>query len=64
MNNEEPFGIFDDDGNKLNPELIPKPSLCVLCRKDDDPEEEMLCLLNRWDQRGEGELRCGAFEKK
>ena len=50
MNREEPFGIFDDDGNRINPELIPKPSLCVLCGKDGDPEEEMKCLLNRVDQ--------------
>lgn len=27
METEEPFGIYDDDGNKLNPELIPKPSI-------------------------------------
>ena len=59
---EEPFGIFDDGGNRINPELIPKPSLCVLCRKDDDPEEEMMCLLNRADQQGEGKFQCGGYE--
>ena len=31
---EEINGIYDDDGNKINPDLIPKPSLCIFCRKD------------------------------
>lgn len=26
--------FFDDDGNALNPDLIAKPALCVLCAKD------------------------------
>ena len=64
MYREEPFGIYDDNGNPIHPELITKPGLCLLCRKDDDPEEEMVCLLNRWEQEGEGEFRCGAYEKK
>ncbi|MBN1759098.1 MAG: hypothetical protein JW863_12310 [Chitinispirillaceae bacterium] len=58
-------GIYDDDGNKINPELVPKPSLCLLCRKDNDPREEMLCTLNRLDQQDEeGEFLCGAYEQK
>lgn len=64
METDEPFGIYDDDGNKLNPELIPKPSLCVLCQKDDDPSEEILCLLNRADQQGEEDFLCDAYEPK
>ncbi|MDP2982676.1 MAG: hypothetical protein Q8O92_05030 [Candidatus Latescibacter sp.] len=64
MEMEEPFGLYDDDGNKINPELISKPSLCVLCSKDDDPDEEILCLLNRADQQGEEEFRCEAYEPK
>ena len=43
---------FDDDGNEVNPNLIAKPSLCVSCAKDDDPEEVVLCALNRLGQRG------------
>jgi len=57
-------GIFDDDGYEIIPELIKKPSLCMICLKDDDPSEEMLCNLNRYDQRDDEEFRCGAFVKK
>ena len=56
--------IFDDDGNKIDPNLIPKPSLCVMCRKDGDPAEEIFCLLNRNDQRGEEDFKCYAYEPK
>lgn len=62
--NEEINGIYDDDGNKINPALVTKPSLCVTCAKDDDPDEEMLCALNRWDQQDEPEFQCGAYEGK
>ena len=57
---DRPFGIYDDDGNEINTDLIAKPSLCVSCSKDEDPAEEVLCLLNRADQQGErpGEPNC------
>ena len=54
---------YDDDGNELNPDLIPKPQLCLSCRKNDDPGEEVLCNLNRLDQQGESEFKCFAYEK-
>ena len=54
---EEP-GYFRDDGR----DLIPKPSLCVACRKQDDPDEEILCTLTRLDQRDEEEFICFAYE--
>ena len=58
-------GIFDDDGNKINPDLIPKPSLCVSCKKDGmSGEEEILCALTRADQQGEEEFQCCAYEPK
>jgi hypothetical protein len=57
--------IFDDDGNEINPDLIPKPDLCVSCKKDAlGGEEEMLCNLNRAGQQGEGTFRCYAYEPK
>jgi hypothetical protein len=61
---EEINGFFDDEGNPVNPDLMPKPGLCLLCRKNDidDPEENMLCTLNRLDQRHEDEFKCGVFE--
>ena len=43
--------FYDDDGTEITPDLVPKPSLCLLCIKDDDPKEEPLCLLNRFDQQ-------------
>lgn len=58
-------GYYDDDGNQIHPENLPKPGLCIICKKNtcDDSEEEMLCNLNRLDQRNDEEFICGAFEK-
>lgn len=67
MNMDGEFlGYFDDDGTEINPDLIPKPSLCLVCKKNEahDWEEEMLCNLNRMDQRNDEEFRCFAFEQK
>ena len=55
-------GFYDDDGNKLNPDLIPKPDLCLSCTKNEDPNEEILCTLNRLDQAGDDEFVCYAYE--
>lgn len=54
---------YDDDGNELNPDLIPKPGLCLVCKNNfkGDPMEDMLCNLNRLDQQGEPEFKCGAY---
>ncbi len=56
----------DDEGNELNPNLIPKPSLCLSCAKNDngDSEEEVLCNLNRLDQQDEPEFECFSYEPK
>ena len=64
MKNEEINGYFDDDGNPLNPDLIQRPGLCLVCSKNDDPDEEILCNLNRLDQRNDKDFICYAFEKK
>ena len=57
--------FYNDDGSEVNPDLIPKPSLCISCRKDGLlGEEEILCNLNRMDQQGEDEFKCGAYEPK
>ncbi len=63
MENQE-WGIFDDDGTPINPDLIVKPSLCVSCKLDDNPHEEVLCILTRFDQQGEDEFRCHAYVPK
>ena len=46
--------FYDDDGTEINPDLIPKPDMCITCAKDDVPgKKEMLCTLNHADQQGE-----------
>jgi hypothetical protein len=59
-------GIYDDDGNKFNPDMIKKPGLCLLCKKDEteDPMENILCTMNRFGQRDENEFKCEAFEER
>ncbi len=56
--------FFDDDGTEINPDLTSKPSLCVSCVKDDDPNEEIPCTLNRLDQQDEDDFRCEAYVSK
>lgn len=69
-NNELPYheeinGFYNDDGTKIDPESVPIPGLCVICRKYqiDDWDENLLCLMNRYDQRNEKDFQCGAFEE-
>ncbi len=56
--------FFHDDGAKVNPDLSPKPSLCISCRKDELRDEEILCELNRMAQQGDDEFLCEAYEPK
>jgi hypothetical protein len=56
---------FHDDGTEFNPDLIPKPALCVSCKKDGiGGEEDILCNLNRADQQNDLEFNCYAYEPK
>lgn len=59
----EIHGFFDDDGYEINSELIKKPSLCLTCIHDDDPNEELLCNMNRFDQKDEKEFKCFKYKK-
>lgn len=63
---EEINGFYLDDGTKIDPNLIPKPGLCVTCLNDnsDDPEENILCTLNRIDQQNDNEFICHAYKPK
>ena len=55
-------GFYTDDGEPLNPDLIPKPQLCLSCKKNDkEGMEEILCTLNRLDQRNDNDFKCGAY---
>ncbi len=57
---------FDDDGNELNPDLIPKPALCIRCKSDDtqDEDEQILCNLTRLDEVEKDEFICYSFVSK
>jgi hypothetical protein len=57
-------GFFDDDGYENNTELIKKPSLCLICVNDDNPNEEMLCNMTRYDQKDDNEFKCFAYKKR
>jgi hypothetical protein len=59
----EIHGFFDDDGYEINTDLIKKPSLCLTCLHDDDPNEELLCNMTRFDQQEETEFKCFAYKK-
>lgn len=64
MNDDIPR-FFHDDGTEVISDLIPKPDLCITCRKDGlGGEEDILCTLNRMDQQGELEFKCYAYEPK
>lgn len=54
-------GYFDDDGFKINTEMIKKPSICLICVSDDYPDEEMLCNMTRYDQKDDNEFKCFVF---
>ena len=63
--NEDIPKFYNDDGTEVNPDLIPKPSLYISCKKDGlSGEEEVLCDLNRMDQLGEDEFICEVYEPK
>jgi hypothetical protein len=63
--NDRMSGFFNDDGTEINADLVSKPGLCITCKKDDAGEkEEILCILNRNDQKGEKHFECGAYEPK
>ena len=62
---DETGGIYTDDARKIDPELVPKPTLCLTCGKDNaGGMEKILCTLTRSDQSGEKNFKCHAFEPK
>ena len=63
MNDNHPK-FSDDNGSEFNPDLIPKPDLCISCKRDGlSGEEEIFCNLTRADQQGESEFVCEGYEK-
>lgn len=63
MDKSQIHGIFDDDGFEINTELIKKPSLCLTCANYNNPNEEMLCNMTRYDQRDSDDFKCFAYIK-
>ncbi len=59
---DEYSGYFNDDGTEMNPDLYPKPQLCLSCKKQDEESEEVLCNLTRLDQLEELEFKCASYE--
>jgi hypothetical protein len=58
------FGFFKDNGTEIDSDLVPKPSLCASCKKDDEPSEYIPCILTRADQQDEIEFHCFAYVPK
>lgn len=59
-------GIYNDDGTKVDEDLIPVPSLCIVCKihETDNFMEDVLCKLNRNAQRDNlDKFDCASFEK-
>ena len=63
MKTTEINGFFDDDGYEINNELIKKPSLCLTCVHNNEPNEEQQCNMNRFDQKNEKYFNCFAYKK-
>lgn len=57
-------GFFDDDGYEINPDLIKKPSLCIICINDDDRNEKIFCDMTRYDQKDDDEFKCFAYKAR
>jgi len=62
---QEINGFFNDDGTPVDLDSIPIPGLCISCKSyfTDDWEENLLCKMNRHDQKDDDEFNCGAFNK-
>jgi hypothetical protein len=57
-------GFFNDDGYEINTDLIKKPSLCITCINDDNPNEKMFCDMTRYDQKDDEEFKCFAYKAR
>ena len=64
MKKEDVTGYFRDDGSRIDPERITRPTLCGSCLLDGNPEEEILCTLTRADQEGEEDFLCGSYRPR
>ena len=51
----------NDDGTEIDPDLIPIPSMCLVCRHYTDIRQIVLCNLTRMDQSEDEEFTCYAY---
>jgi hypothetical protein len=63
LDKKQIHGFFNDDGFEINTESIKKPAICLICINNDNPDEEMLCNMTRYDQKDDLEFKCHAFKK-
>jgi len=58
-------GYFDEPADSHEPEIIPIPSLCLICKihKYKGNKENLMCSIKRFDQRMDESFSCIAFEK-
>lgn len=55
-------GFYNDDGTPVDVNSIPKPCLCVICKKNrSEGMEEILCILTRADQKDNNEFNCFGY---
>ena len=38
LNSDKMTPYYDDDGTEIKPDLIPKPDLCLICKKQNETE--------------------------
>lgn len=62
---EEINNLYDGEGNKMNPESESVSDVCLNCKIHwiDNPEENLLCRIKRFEHRNDKGFKCDAFEK-
>ncbi len=57
-------GFYNDDGTKVNIENVAVPAMCMSCKSfyTESAKENMLCIMNRHDQKNSNDFSCFAFE--
>lgn len=59
----EGFLSFDDNGcRSLHASFLPKPGLCLACKKDYDEDEEVYCEIIRMEQNVDESFHCYGYD--
>lgn len=51
----------DEYGNEPESQKMSVPKMCLICERNYDPDEDVLCDLHRRNERENGIFKCGAF---